>query len=134
MRKIFLIIICIIVIIFLGRRIPGEWQKHQLLTEEVESLENKKENLTQEQQRLEEFLETGTQEEILEREVRSMLGYKKEGEQVILVVPIINNEENFEIATNSDFDILVTSNTNDNLVSKLSLFWQSLLKRVGIKK
>ena len=134
MKKTFLIIICIIVVIFLGRRIPEEWSRHQLLTEEVASLENKKENLTQEQQRLEGLLETGTQEEILEREARSMLGYQKEGEQVILVMPANNNEKNFEIATSSDTDVLVATSSNSNLGFKLSLFWQSLLKKVGIKK
>jgi len=134
MKKSLLILIGILIIFFLAQRIPEEWQRHRLLTEEVSNLEMRKESLTKEQEKLEQLLETGTQEELLEREARLMLGYKKEGEQVILVIPPTINEEGIETATNSVSDLSASLSLNNDLLSRLSRFWYNLMQKIGIEK
>jgi len=134
MKKSLLILIGILIIFFLAQRIPEEWQRHRLLTEEVSNLEMRKESLTKEQEKLEQLLETGTQEELLEREARLMLGYKKEGEQVILVIPPTINEEGIETATNSVSDLSASLSLNNDLLSRFSRFWYNLMQKIGIEK
>ncbi|MDD3491401.1 MAG: septum formation initiator family protein [Candidatus Pacebacteria bacterium] len=128
MKKFFLILISVFVIFFLAKRIPEEWQRHRLLTSEVENLEMKKQGLLEEEERLAQVLETGTQEEILEREARLMLGYKKEGEQVVLVIPSTNNTE--EIATTSEEGLSASIRLGDNVISKFSQFWHNLIEKI----
>ncbi|MDD5722091.1 MAG: septum formation initiator family protein [Candidatus Pacebacteria bacterium] len=128
MKKFLLILISIFVIFFLAKRIPEEWQRHRLLTSEVENLEMKKQGLLEEEERLGQVLETGTQEEILEREARLMLGYKKEGEQVVLVIPSTNNTE--EIATTSERELSASMSLGNDIISKFSQFWHNLIEKI----
>jgi len=128
MKKFFLILISVFVIFFLAKRIPEEWQRHRLLTSEVENLEMKKQGLLEEEERLAQVLETGTQEEILEREARLMLGYKKEGEQVVLVIPSTNNTE--EIATTSERELSASMSLGNDIISKFSQFWHNLIEKI----
>ena len=88
----------------------------------------KKQGLLEEEERLAQVLETGTQEEILEREARLMLGYKKEGEQVVLVIPSTNNTE--EIATTSEEGLSASIRLGDNVISKFSQFWHNLIEKI----
>ncbi|MDD3488199.1 MAG: septum formation initiator family protein [Candidatus Pacebacteria bacterium] len=128
MKKFLLILISVFVIFFLAKRIPEEWQRHRLLTSEVENLEMKKQGLLEEEERLGQVLETGTQEEILEREARLMLGYKKEGEQVVLVIPSTNNTE--EIATTSERELSASMSLGNDIISKFSQFWHNLIEKI----
>jgi hypothetical protein len=102
-----------------------DWQTYQSLTDEAESLEQKKGSLEQEQQRLEQVLEGGRQEEALEKEARLMLGLKKEGEEVIMVLPPegLSNNSGVSISTSSDD---LTQKTVDSFLSKVFQIWYDI--------
>ncbi|MFA5360421.1 MAG: septum formation initiator family protein [Candidatus Paceibacterota bacterium] len=132
MKKFLLILISIVIVFALAQRIQDDWQKYKLLTEEVSDLESKKENLLKERERLEQLLEQGSQKDLLEREARSMLGFKKEGEEVILVIPPTNN---IESATDSvSLDLSVSSSTQDSFLSNIFGIWYNFLEKLGIRK
>ncbi|MDD3098389.1 MAG: septum formation initiator family protein [Candidatus Pacebacteria bacterium] len=125
MKKFLLILISIVLVLLLSQRIKDDWQRHQLLTEEVSNLELRQENLLKEQKRLEQLLEQGNQDELLEREVRSMLGFKKEGEEVILVLPPTNNKE----LINESPELSATLVSSNTFFSAISQFWYDLLAK-----
>ncbi|MDD5760508.1 MAG: septum formation initiator family protein [Candidatus Pacebacteria bacterium] len=132
MKKFLLILISIVIVIILAQRIQGDWQRYKLLTEEFSDLESKKENLLKEQARLEQLLEQGSQKELLEKEARSMLGFKKEGEEVVLIIPSTNNTES---ATDSVSSTLSSSSSAQNsLLSNLSEIWYNFLEKLRIKR
>lgn len=131
MKNFLLILVSIAIIFFLAQRIQEDWQRHQSLTEEVSGLELRKENLIKEQERLEQLLEQGSQEEILEKEVRSMLGFKKEGEEVVLIIPPTDNVES---STNSASGLSASLNSQNSFLSSLSRFWYNLLDKLNINK
>jgi cell division protein FtsB len=129
MKKFLLISISIILVFFLSQRIKEDWQRYQLLTEEVSGLELRKENLEREQERLEQLLEQGDQEELLEKEVRSMMGFKKEGEEVVLIVPSgIKNG----LLVNENTELSATLVSQDNFLSAFSQFWYNLLEKLKL--
>jgi len=129
MKKFLLISISIILVFFLSQRIKEDWQRYQLLTEEVSGLESRKENLEREQERLEQLLEQGDQEELLEKEVRSMMGFKKEGEEVVLIVPSgIKNG----LLVNENTELSATLVSQDNFLSAFSQFWYNLLEKLKL--
>ena len=129
MKKFLLISISIILVFFLSQRIKEDWQRYQLLTEEVSGLESRKENLEREQERLEQLLEQGDQEELLEKEVRSMMGFKKEGEEVVLIVP--SGTKNGLLA-NENTELSATLVSQDNFLSAFSQFWYNLLEKLKL--
>ncbi len=86
MAKYFLFLFLIILTIFFGYRLKGLYENYQYLKEEVSKLEKRKNYLLKEKELLEKNL-TIDKEKALEREARVMLGLKKEGEKVILVIP-----------------------------------------------
>ncbi|MGB9681086.1 MAG: septum formation initiator family protein [Minisyncoccia bacterium] len=86
MAKYFLFLSLIILTIFFGYRLKGLYENYQYLKGEVSELEQKKNYLLKEKELLEKNL-TIDKERALEREARVMLGLKKEGEKVILVIP-----------------------------------------------
>lgn len=129
MKKFLLISISIVLVFFLSQRIKEDWQRHQLLTEEVSSLESRKENLLREQERLEQLLEQGSQEDLLEKEARSMLGFKKEGEEVVLVVPPSTNNE---VLVNESSEFSATLVSQNNFLSVFSQFWYNLLEKLKL--
>jgi hypothetical protein len=55
--------------------------------------------LLEEEKRLERLKEEGSKAEVLEREAREMLGLKKEGENVVLILPLNNQVQNNETTT-----------------------------------
>jgi len=87
MKNIFLIIIAIIIAVLFAFRLKDDWLKYKFLKEEAKSLEEKKEKLLEEETRLESLIEEISREEIFEKEARLMLGLKKEGERVVLIMP-----------------------------------------------
>jgi len=125
MKKFLLIIVIFAIASFLLLRIKGDWQTYQLLTDEAESLGQKKESLEQEQQRLEQVLEEGRQEEVLEKEARLMLGLKKEGEKVIMVLPAESLSNNSEVSISTSSDDLVQK-TAGSFLSKVFQIWYDI--------
>jgi len=125
MKKFLLIIVIFAIASFLLLRIKGDWQTYQLLTDEAESLGQKKESLEQEQQRLEQVLEKGRQEEVLEKEARLMLGLKKEGEKVIMVLPAESLSNNSEVSISTSSDDLVQK-TAGSFLSKVFQIWYDI--------
>lgn len=130
MKKFLLIIVIFAIAFFLLLRIKGDWQTYQSLTDEAESLGQKKESLEQEQQRLEQVLEEGRQEEASEKEARLMLGLKKEGEKVIMVLPPegLSNNSGVSISTSSDD---LTQKTAGSFLSKVFQIWYDIKRFFG---
>ena len=131
MKKLLLILISIVIIVVFAQRIWEDWQRYQLLAEEVGNLELKKENLLKEKSRLERLLEEGSREELLEKEARSMLGFKKEGEEVVLIIPPTNNIESATNSASSDSSVFL--NSQNSFLSNLSQLWYTLLEKLKIK-
>lgn len=86
MKKALLIIISLAVLFFLSSRIWKDLQTYRLLTSEVENLEQTKANMEEEKEKLAALLTEKDQEGTLEDKARSMLGFKKSGEEVIMVL------------------------------------------------
>ncbi|GAI11436.1 unnamed protein product [marine sediment metagenome] len=80
-------------------------QTYRLLTDEVKSLEQTKSNIEKEKEKTEQLLKKEKQEEVSEKEARLMLGFKKEGEEVVMILPPKNssNISEVSISTSSDF-------------------------------
>lgn len=125
MKKFLLIIVIFAIASFLLLRMKEDWQTYQLLTDEAESLEQKKESLEQEQQRLEQILEEGRQEEAWEKEARLMLGLKKEGEKVIMVLPPKGLSNDSEVSISPDTDDLIQK-TAGSFLSKVFQIWYDI--------
>lgn len=125
MKKFLLIIVIFAIAFFLLSRMKEDWQTYQSLTDEAESLGQKKENLEQEQQRLEKVLEEESQKEALEKEARLMLGLKKEGEKVIMVLPPEGLSNNSEVSISPDTDDL-TQKTAGSFLSKVFQIWYDI--------
>lgn len=125
MKKFLLIIVIFAIAFFLLSRMKEDWQTYQSLTDEEESLGQKKENLEQEQQRLEKVLEEESQKEALEKEARLMLGLKKEGEKVIMVLPPEGLSNNSEVSISTSSDDL-TQKTAGSFLSKVFQIWYDI--------
>ena len=87
MSKYLLIIALILASVFFGFKIKENYALHQYLKAEVQELEARKQNILKEKESLEQNLKAEERDKSLEREARLMLGLKKEGEKVILVIP-----------------------------------------------
>jgi ADP-heptose:LPS heptosyltransferase len=97
MKRLFLILLIFSLIIILGLRIKDDWSRYRILKNEVNELITKKIRLLEEEKRLERLKEEGSKAEVLEREAREMLGLKKEGENVVLILPLNNQVQNKEL-------------------------------------
>jgi len=99
MKRFFLIILIFSLVIVLGLRIKEDWSRYRILKNEVNELITKDIRLSEEEKRLERLKEEGSKIEVLEREAREMLGLKKEGENVVLVLPLNNQVQGNETTT-----------------------------------
>jgi len=128
MKKIFLIIISFALIFFFSVRIKEDLQRYRLLTDEAKSLEKTKSNIQKEEEKTQQLLEKEKQEEILEQQVRLMLGLKKSGEEVIMVLPINDSSNVVEQQNGTSSHSLVEESSN-SFISKISQIWYSLITR-----
>jgi len=99
MKKILFSLLIFSLIIILGLRIKEDWSRYRILKNEVNELITKDIRLSEEEKRLERLKEEGSKVEVLEREAREMLGLKKEGENVVLVLPLNNQVQGNETTT-----------------------------------
>ena len=98
---------------------------YRLLTDESESLEQTKNSLTKEKEKLEQLLEEGKREEALEQTARLMLGLKKEGEDVIMVLPPKDSSDfELQISTSSEFE-----ESSNSFFSKIVQIWYNLIEK-----
>ena len=123
MKKFLLITVCLTLIFFFSLRIKGDLQTYQLLIDESEDLEQTKSNLIKEKEKLEQLLEKGKGEESLEQTARLMLGLKKEGEDVIMVLPPKDSSDS-EIQISTSFEPEESSNS---FFSKIVQIWYNLI-------
>ena len=120
MKRTILIILLCILIALISVRIKNDWLRYRFLKEEVNKLILKNEHLTEEQEKLQRLKESGSQQEVLEEEVRVMMGLQKAGEHVVLVLPIDNQ-------TSSSTTIpATTTNQIQFFIVELSKFWYNL--------
>lgn len=124
MKKLLLIIISFALIFFFLSRIKEDLQRYRLLTDEVKSLEQTKSNIEKEKEKIQQLLQKGKQEEKLEQEARLMLGLKKRGEEVIMVLPPKNSSD-FEPQISTSSDSLPEKFFN-SFFSKISQMWYNL--------
>jgi len=99
MKRFFLILLIFSLVIILGLRIKEDWSRYRILKDEVNELIAKNIRLSEEEKRLERLKEEGSKAEVLEREAREMLGLKKEGENVVLILPLNNQVQKNETTT-----------------------------------
>jgi len=120
MKRTILIILLCILIALISVRIKNDWLRYRFLKEEVNKLILKNKHLTEEQEKLQRLKESGSQQEVLEEEVRVMMGLQKAGEHVVLVLPIDNQ-------TSSSTTIpATTTNQIQFFIVELSKFWYNL--------
>ena len=125
MKKFLLITVCLALVFFFSLRIKGDLQMYRLLTDESESLEQTKNSLTKEKEKLEQLLEEGKREEALEQTARLMLGLKKEGEDVIMVLPPKDSSDfELQISTSSEFE-----ESSNSFFSKIVQIWYNLIEK-----
>lgn len=86
MTKYLISIFLIVLTVFFCFRLKDSYQSYQALKEEYLKLEKRKNYLVKEKEILENNL-TVDKEKALEREARVMMGLKKEGEKVIMIIP-----------------------------------------------
>jgi len=99
MKRFFLTLVIFSLVIVLGLRIKEDWSRYRILKNEVNELITKDIRLSEEEKRLERLKEEGSKLEVLEREAREMLGLKKEGENVVLILPLNNQVQGNETTT-----------------------------------
>ena len=125
MKKFLLITVCLALIFFFSLRIKGDLQMYRLLTDESEGLEQTKNSLTKEKEKLEQLLEEGKGEEALEQTARLMLGLKKEGEDVIMVLPPKDSSDSeLQISTSSNS---LSEESSNSFFSKIVQIWYNLI-------
>ena len=129
MKRIFLIIVSLALIFFFSSRIREDWQRYRLLIDEVKGLEQRKDNIEKEQEKLEKLLEEGKQEEVLEKEARLMLGLKKKGEEVMMILPPKNSSNIFEVPISTSSDSL-SEWFFSSFFSRISQIWYNLIGRL----
>lgn len=132
MKKFLLITISLILVFFFFSRIKEDWQRYQLLSGEVRSLEQKKINLEEEQKKLKQLLEEGRQEEVLEKEARLMLGLKKKGEKVVMILPPKDFSDISEVSVSTSSKSLSKGYFN-SILSKISQIWYDIIEKLKIK-
>jgi len=127
MKKFLLITVCLALIFFFSLRIKGDLQMYQLLIDESEGLAQTNSSLTKEKERLEQLLEEGKREEALEQTARLMLGLKKEGEEVIMVLPPKDSSDSeLQISTSSNS---LSEESSNFLFSKITQIWYNLIEK-----
>jgi len=127
MKKLLLITVCLALIFFFSLRIKGDLQMYQLLIDESEGLAQTNSSLTKEKEKLEQLLEEGKREEALEQTARLMLGLKKEGEEVIMVLPPKDSSDSeLQISTSSNS---LSEEPSNFLFSKITQIWYNLIEK-----
>ncbi|HUS51332.1 MAG TPA: septum formation initiator family protein [Candidatus Paceibacterota bacterium] len=127
MKKFLLITVCLALIFFFSLRIKGDLQMYQLLIDESEGLAQTNSSLTKEKEKLEQLLEEGKREEALEQTARLMLGLKKEGEEVIMVLPPKDSSDSeLHISTSSNS---LSEEPSNFLFSKITQIWYNLIEK-----
>jgi len=124
MKRILFIILIIILLVLIGIRLYRDYSQYRLLKQEVERLTLQQKNLQQEKEKLEKLQQAGSKAEILEKWARTIMGMKKEGEEVVLVTPVININE----TTNSTSTLTATS--SNSFIVKVKEIWYDFLKRI----
>jgi len=127
MKKFLLITVCLALIFFFSLRIKGDLQMYRLLTDESKDLKQTKSSLTKEKEKLEQLLEEGKGEEVLEQTARLMLGLKKEGEDVIMILPPKDSSDpDLQISTSSNS---LSEKPSNFLFSKITQIWYNLIEK-----
>lgn len=127
MKKFLLITVCLALIFFFSLRIKGDLQMYQLLIDESEGLAQTNSSLIKEKEKLEQLLEEGKREEALEQTARLMLGLKKEGEEVIMVLPPKDSSDSeLQISTSSNS---LSEEPSNFLFSKITQIWYNLIEK-----
>ena len=104
-------------------------QTYRLLTDEVKSLEQTKRNIEKEKEKTEQLLEEEKQEEVLEQAARLMLGFKKSGEEVIMVLPAKDSFSVLEYQNSTSSESWPEKPFN-SLFSKISQIWYNLIRKL----
>ncbi len=128
MKKLFFIIISLAFIFFFALRIKDDLYRYRLLTDEVKSLEQTKSNIEKEKEKREQLLENEKQEEAFEQAARLMLGFKKSGEEVIMVLPTKDSSNILEHQNSTSSDSL-SEEPFDSFFFKISQIWYNLIAK-----
>ncbi|MDD3434585.1 MAG: Septum formation initiator [Parcubacteria group bacterium ADurb.Bin305] len=98
-----------------------DYTNYRLLKQEVESLTKKHNQIQAEINQLKILEMEGQNEESLEKQARLMFGFKKAGEEVVMVVPPQNESQEVPV-------ISTTYNTSSNTNHPVKHWWSNLIK------
>lgn len=126
MKRILFIISIIILFILLSLRFYRDYFQYRLLKIEVERLTQQYNNTKQEREKLEKLQQEGSQTDILEKWARTILGMKKQGEEIILITPINNIHEVSTTTSTLPFNY---SSSNFSFVAPLFKIWYNFWHR-----
>lgn len=102
MKYLIWIIIGLVVLIAVTTNIYSLIKKHRILRDNLQQLTQQKLAAQQEKSRLTNIIQEGQTKEEKEKEARIMLGYKKKGERVVLVVPSSSSKPKVASQVSSD--------------------------------
>ncbi len=123
-RNFFFVIIVLLLLGGLFYRLYQDYQRRQYLKQEISKLLAREKQLEEEISNLEKIKSESNLKEKLEKQARLMLGLKKEGEEVVLVIP----------PKGTIPETSITSTTTENALETKSFFealrdlWYNILK------
>jgi len=124
-RNFFLILIAIIFLGSLFYQLFQEYKRYELLRKEVSELVKKEKQISEEIKNLEMIKSESNLLEKLEKEARLMLGFKKAGEEVILVVPPKETTTSIFESTSSEAEI-----KENSFLKKIINLWYNFLAKL----
>ncbi len=124
LRNLIFIILFLVILVGLVYRVFEDYKRYQLLKNEFLKLVQKEKQLKEEIKNLEMIKKESNVIERLERQARLMLGFKKEGEEVIVVVPPTNSSLNQPNSTTTNETLQLKSFSN--LLSRIKNIWQKI--------
>lgn len=126
LRNLIFIILFLVILVGLVYRVFEDYKRYQLLKNEFLKLVQKEKQLKEEIKNLEMIKKESNVIERLERQARLMLGFKKEGEEVIVVVPPTNSSLNQPNSTTTNETLQLKSFSN--LLSRIKNIWYNILR------
>ncbi|MGC8880906.1 MAG: septum formation initiator family protein [Minisyncoccia bacterium] len=122
-RNFLLLILLVFLLGGLFYRLFEDYKRHQLLKKDFLELVKKEQQLKEEIKNLEMIKSESNLLERLEKQARLMLGFKKEGEEVILVVPPKENQISPLTSTSTK-----ETTKSSGLLENLKNLWYNILK------
>lgn len=125
-----LLLVCLLAFLLIGLflRLFEEFKRNQLLKKDYFELKQKEKQIEEEIKNLESIKNESNLNEKLEKEARLMLGLKKEGEEVIMIVPPTEPQFILNEATSTK-----EIKQKEGLILKFKNFWYNIFRLIKRK-